>query len=134
MGVEFDDQQLLGCEGLLVDDPATRQKMKLYRGMTSPEAVADGAEADEMAEALRRLKPRVAQCAAHGVCSCVRACVCACACVCVRALMRRGQRTHTQEETATATKAVCGADATTWRRRRHRSVHARTTGAVMPAP
>jgi IMP dehydrogenase/GMP reductase len=27
--------------------------MKLYRGMTSPEAVADGAESDELAEALR---------------------------------------------------------------------------------
>lgn len=39
--------------GLLVEDPATRQKMKLYRGMTSPEAVADGTEDDEMAEALR---------------------------------------------------------------------------------
>jgi IMP dehydrogenase len=39
--------------GILVEDPATRQKMKLYRGMTSPEAVADGAETDEMAEALR---------------------------------------------------------------------------------
>jgi IMP dehydrogenase len=39
--------------GLLVEDPATRQKMKLYRGMTSPEAVAEGAEADELAEALR---------------------------------------------------------------------------------
>jgi IMP dehydrogenase len=39
--------------GLLVEDPATRQKMKLYRGMTSPEAVADGAEDDELAEALR---------------------------------------------------------------------------------
>jgi IMP dehydrogenase len=39
--------------GILVEDPATRQKMKLYRGMTSPEAVADGAEADELAEALR---------------------------------------------------------------------------------
>ena len=39
--------------GLLVEDPATRQKMKLYRGMTSPEAVADGTEADELAEALR---------------------------------------------------------------------------------
>jgi IMP dehydrogenase/GMP reductase len=36
-----------------VEDPATRQKMKLYRGMTSPEAVADGAEDDELAEALR---------------------------------------------------------------------------------
>ena len=42
--------------GLLVEDPATRQKMKLYRGMTSPEAVADGSESDEsdeIAEALR---------------------------------------------------------------------------------
>jgi IMP dehydrogenase len=39
--------------GMVVDDPATRQKMKLYRGMTSPEAVVDGAEQDEMAEALR---------------------------------------------------------------------------------
>jgi IMP dehydrogenase len=39
--------------GLLVEDPATRQKMKLYRGMTSPEAVAEGAEEDELAEALR---------------------------------------------------------------------------------
>jgi IMP dehydrogenase/GMP reductase len=27
--------------------------MKLYRGMTSPEAVADGSEEDELAEALR---------------------------------------------------------------------------------
>jgi IMP dehydrogenase len=39
--------------GLVVEDPATRQKMKLYRGMTSPEAVAAGAEDDELAEALR---------------------------------------------------------------------------------
>ena len=39
--------------GLVVEDPATRQKMKLYRGMTSPEAVAEGAEDDEVAEALR---------------------------------------------------------------------------------
>ena len=39
--------------GMIVEDPATRQKMKLYRGMTSPEAVADGSEADELAEALR---------------------------------------------------------------------------------
>ena len=39
--------------GLVVEDPATRQKMKLYRGMTSPEAVADATEADELAEALR---------------------------------------------------------------------------------
>ncbi len=39
--------------GMVVEDPATRQKMKLYRGMTSPEAVADGVEEDELAEALR---------------------------------------------------------------------------------
>ncbi len=39
--------------GLVVEDPQTRQKMKLYRGMTSPEAVVDGSEADELAEALR---------------------------------------------------------------------------------
>jgi IMP dehydrogenase len=39
--------------GMLVEEPATRQKMKLYRGMTSPEAVADGTEDDELAEALR---------------------------------------------------------------------------------
>jgi IMP dehydrogenase len=39
--------------GMVVEDPSTRQKMKLYRGMTSPEAVADGAEDDELAEALR---------------------------------------------------------------------------------
>jgi IMP dehydrogenase len=39
--------------GIVVEDPATRQKMKLYRGMTSPEAVADGSEDDELAEALR---------------------------------------------------------------------------------
>jgi IMP dehydrogenase len=39
--------------GMLVEDPATRQKMKLYRGMTSPEAVADAAEGEQLAEALR---------------------------------------------------------------------------------
>ncbi len=39
--------------GLVVEDPATRQKMKLYRGMTSPEAIADATEGDELAEALR---------------------------------------------------------------------------------
>jgi IMP dehydrogenase len=39
--------------GMIVEDPATRQKMKLYRGMTSPEAVADGTEDDQLAEALR---------------------------------------------------------------------------------
>lgn len=39
--------------GIVVEDPATHQKMKLYRGMTSPEAVADAAEDDELLEALR---------------------------------------------------------------------------------
>ncbi|HVQ30184.1 MAG TPA: IMP dehydrogenase [Vicinamibacteria bacterium] len=40
--------------GMVVEDPATRQKMKLYRGMTSPEAVFDGTLNDEeTAEALR---------------------------------------------------------------------------------
>jgi IMP dehydrogenase len=40
--------------GVVVEDPATRQKMKLYRGMTSPEAVADGIDDEEqVAEALR---------------------------------------------------------------------------------
>src|SRR5262245_40354160 len=39
--------------GMMVEDPATRQKMKLYRGMTSPEAVADGADEEQLSEALR---------------------------------------------------------------------------------
>jgi IMP dehydrogenase len=39
--------------GMMVEDPATRQKMKLYRGMTSPEAVADGTDDEQLAEALR---------------------------------------------------------------------------------
>ena len=40
--------------GIVVEDPATRQKMKLYRGMTSPEAVLDGVlNEEETAEALR---------------------------------------------------------------------------------
>jgi len=40
--------------GMVVEDPATRQKVKLYRGMTSPEAVTDGAlNEEEIAEALR---------------------------------------------------------------------------------
>ena len=40
--------------GLVVEDPATRQKVKLYRGMTSPEAVSEGMEeGDQVAEALR---------------------------------------------------------------------------------
>lgn len=38
--------------GIVVDDPATRQKVKLYRGMTSPEAVVDGSTDDGMADAL----------------------------------------------------------------------------------
>ena len=32
--------------GVVVEDPVTRQKIKLYRGMTSPEAVVDGANGD----------------------------------------------------------------------------------------
>jgi IMP dehydrogenase len=39
--------------GIVVEDPATRQKMKLYRGMTSPEAVVEAAGDDELLEALR---------------------------------------------------------------------------------
>jgi IMP dehydrogenase len=40
--------------GIVVEDPATRQKVKLYRGMTSPEAVMEGAaNEEEIAEALR---------------------------------------------------------------------------------
>jgi IMP dehydrogenase len=41
--------------GLVVEDPATGQKMKLYRGMTSPEAVVDGTAAGgaALADALR---------------------------------------------------------------------------------
>jgi len=38
--------------GVVVEDPATRQKMKMYRGMTSPEAVADGTTGEGLAEAL----------------------------------------------------------------------------------
>ena len=32
--------------GIVVEDPTTRQKVKLYRGMTSPEAVVDGTKGD----------------------------------------------------------------------------------------
>jgi IMP dehydrogenase len=40
--------------GIVVEDPSTRQKVKLYRGMTSPEAVTEGAlNEEEVAEALR---------------------------------------------------------------------------------
>jgi IMP dehydrogenase len=38
--------------GIVVDDPATRQKMKLYRGMTSPEAVVDGSSDAAVEDAL----------------------------------------------------------------------------------
>jgi IMP dehydrogenase len=39
--------------GIVVEDPATRQKVKLYRGMTSPEAVVEGTEdGEQLAEAL----------------------------------------------------------------------------------
>jgi IMP dehydrogenase/GMP reductase len=39
--------------GMMVTDPATNQKMKIYRGMTSPEAVADGMNIERVSEALR---------------------------------------------------------------------------------
>ena len=40
--------------GIVIEDPATGQKVKLYRGMTSPEAVVDGVlNEEETAEALR---------------------------------------------------------------------------------
>ncbi|HAU07665.1 MAG: Malate dehydrogenase [Candidatus Yanofskybacteria bacterium GW2011_GWF1_44_227] len=32
--------------GIIVEDPATRQKVKFYRGMTSPEAVVDGTKGE----------------------------------------------------------------------------------------
>ena len=38
--------------GVVVEDPATRQKVKMYRGMTSPEAVAEGAGGERVTEAL----------------------------------------------------------------------------------
>ena len=38
--------------GIVVGDPATQQKMKLYRGMTSPEAVVDGTAEAGVVEAL----------------------------------------------------------------------------------
>lgn len=39
--------------GIITTDPATNQKMKIYRGMTSPEAVVDGAGNERAGEALR---------------------------------------------------------------------------------
>jgi IMP dehydrogenase len=39
--------------GLVVEDPATRQKFKMYRGMTSPEAVIAATDEDLLAEALQ---------------------------------------------------------------------------------
>jgi IMP dehydrogenase len=38
--------------GIVIEDPATGQKVKLYRGMTSPEAVIDGESAESLVEAL----------------------------------------------------------------------------------
>jgi IMP dehydrogenase len=38
--------------GIVVEDPATHQKVKLYRGMTSPEAVVAGAPEEGLADAL----------------------------------------------------------------------------------
>ena len=38
--------------GLVIEDPATGQKMKVYRGMTSPEAVVDAESGESLVEAL----------------------------------------------------------------------------------
>jgi IMP dehydrogenase len=38
--------------GLVIEDPATGQKMKLYRGMTSPEAVIDAESGEALLDAL----------------------------------------------------------------------------------
>ena len=39
--------------GVLIEDPVTKQKAKLYRGMTSPEAVADGSTEEARTQALQ---------------------------------------------------------------------------------
>jgi IMP dehydrogenase len=39
--------------GIVIEDPATGQKVKMYRGMTSPEAVTEGVTSDQTPEALR---------------------------------------------------------------------------------
>ena len=36
--------------GEVIEDPATRKKMKIYRGMTSPEAVYDGPDSQDSSE------------------------------------------------------------------------------------
>lgn len=38
--------------GFITDDPITKQRVKIYRGMTSPEAVADNSNSDNLDEAL----------------------------------------------------------------------------------
>lgn len=38
--------------GFITDDPVTKQRVKIYRGMTSPEAVADNSTQDNLEEAL----------------------------------------------------------------------------------
>ena len=38
--------------GFITDDPVTKQRVKIYRGMTSPEAVADNSTSDNLEEAL----------------------------------------------------------------------------------
>ena len=49
--------------GMIVEDPATRQKMKLYRGMTSPEAVTDGVEDRSGRPKRCACRPRASPCA-----------------------------------------------------------------------
>ena len=39
--------------GRIVEDPQTKQKMKLYRGMTAPTAVADGVDDEHLSDALQ---------------------------------------------------------------------------------
>ena len=48
--------------GMVVEDPATRQKMKLYRGMTSPEAVATAPRTTSSPRRCAR-RPRASRCA-----------------------------------------------------------------------
>ena len=49
--------------GIVVEDPATRQKMKLYRGMTSPEAVVDGRRGRTSSRRRCARRPRASRCA-----------------------------------------------------------------------
>ena len=39
--------------GFITDDPVTKQRIKIYRRMTSPEAMADNSTLDNLEEALK---------------------------------------------------------------------------------